>query len=316
MKTSLSAGPALAFTQQLPWPIRCLPNSCHSYHSWFALCTLAIALVNAISVVAAEPTPAQKLIASPRVLITAHRGNSSVCPENTLPAFLSALEVKANLVELDYYHSADGTPVVIHDEILDRTTNAEQVLGRQKLVVGDVPLDDLRKLDVGSWFDQKFAGTKLPTLFEALDVIQTGSMTLIERKAGDAAALVRLLADKKLTDQVVVQSFDWQFVAECRKLAPRLALCTLSGKPANREQIEAAAATGADVIVWDHQKIGREQIAQIHQLGKKAWAYTIDEPQRASQLIAVGLDGVITNKPAEMLKLREKNQLPSPSSQP
>ena len=58
-----------------------------------------------------------------------------------------------------------------------------------------------------------------------------------------------------------------------------------------------------DRIVWDHKKIGGEQIKLIHQLGKKAWAYTIDEPARASQLLAAGLDGVITNKPAEMRRL-------------
>jgi len=253
---------------------------------------------------AEEPKPAQQLIASPRVLVIAHRGNSSEAPENTLPAFQSALDAKADLIELDYYHSADGVPVVIHDKILDRTTNAEDVLGQPKLLVDSLPLAELRKLDVGTWFDDKFAGAKMPTLVESLDLIQTGSVTLIERKAGDPATLVRLLEEKKLIDRVVVQAFDWNFVAECRRLSPRLALGTLSGKPANPEQIQAAAATGADIIVWDHEKIGRREIAQIHQLGKKAWAYTIDDPQRARQLIAAGLDGVITNKPAEMAQLR------------
>src|SRR5262245_54144840 len=160
----------------------------------------------ASSTVAAEPTPAQKLIATPRVLIAAHRGNSSVCPENTLPAFQSALDARADLVELDYFHSADGVPVVIHDEILDRTTNAEAVLGQPKLLIGDLRLADIQKLDVGLWFDAKFAKTKLPTLAESLDLIQTRSVTLIERKAGDAKTLVKLLEDKQLLDQVVVQA--------------------------------------------------------------------------------------------------------------
>src|SRR5205085_9588430 len=108
-----------------------------------------------------------------------------------------------------------------------------------------------------------------------------------------------------LTDRVVVQSFDWQFVAKCRELSPRLTLATLCGKPANIDQIRAAAATGADVIVWDHEKISRREIALIHQLGKKAWAYTIDDPERARALIAAGLDGIITNVPAEMVQVRD-----------
>ena len=83
------------------------------------------------TVSAAEPTPARKLILSDRVLVVAHRGNSSVAPENTLPAFQSAIDVKADLVELDYFHSADRVPVVIHDELLDRTTNAEAFFGKR-----------------------------------------------------------------------------------------------------------------------------------------------------------------------------------------
>jgi glycerophosphoryl diester phosphodiesterase len=252
---------------------------------------------------AADPTPAQLLIASPRLLVIAHRGNSSVAPENTLPAFQAAIDANADLVELDYFHAADGVPVVIHDEILDRTTTAETVFGKAGLVVGGFPLVELQELDVGSWFDDKFKGTKLPTLVESLDLIQTHSVTLIERKAGDATTLVNLLEAKKLTEKVVVQAFDWEFVAECRRLSPRLALGTLSGKPASDEQIRAAAATRADLIVWDYEKIGRSQIDLIHQLGKKAWAYTIDDDAHARRLIAAGIDGIITNKPTEIRQL-------------
>src|SRR4029077_8066778 len=117
---------------------KCSPvfyDSCHSSYSWFPkTAAFVLATMSIASLSAAEPTEAQKLIAAPRVLIIAHRGNSSVAPENTLPAFQLALDAKADLVELDYYHSADGVPVVIHDEILDRTTDAESVFGKPKLV--------------------------------------------------------------------------------------------------------------------------------------------------------------------------------------
>jgi glycerophosphoryl diester phosphodiesterase len=255
---------------------------------------------------AAEPTPAQKLVGSPRLLIIAHRGNSSVAPENTLPAFQSALDANADLVELDYYHSADGIPIVIHDESLDRTTNSEGIFGRQGFKVGGFSIAELQNLDAGFWFDARFAGNKLPTLSQSLDLIQSKSVTLIERKGGDAQTLVRLLEEKGLLDRVVVQAFDWKFVTACRKLSPQLALATLHGKPATEELIRNAANTGANVIVWDHEKITPEQIGLIHQLGKKAWVYTVDKTQRAEQLMAAGIDGIITNKPGEIIKLREK----------
>jgi glycerophosphoryl diester phosphodiesterase len=253
---------------------------------------------------AAEATPARNLVNRPGVLIIAHRGNSSIAPENTLPAFAKALAAKSDLVELDYHHSSDGVPVVLHDDTLDRTTNSLAILGKEKLPVAAVSAADIAKVDAGQWFGDDFVGTKLPTLVESLTAIQAGSTTLIERKAGDAATLVKLLEQEKLTDKVVVQSFDWEFVKACRQLSPTLTLCTLSGKAANPEQIEAAAATGADVIVWNHEKLRRDQIELIHKLGKKAWVYTIDDPQKTADFIAVGIDGVITNKPATMIKVR------------
>jgi glycerophosphoryl diester phosphodiesterase len=288
-----------------------ISGSSHSYDScdsWFALCFFAVLqLISPFSITAAEPTPARKLVLADRVLVIAHRGNSCECPENTLPAFQSAIDVKSDLVELDYFHSADRVPVVIHDELLDRTTDAEAIFGKRELEVSGLPLADLRKLDAGVWFGDKFAGAKLPTLAESLDLIQASSTTLIERKAGDAKTLVQLLEEKKLTDQVVVQAFDWEFVAACRKLSPNLALGALCGKPASEEQIRAAAATGADLIVWNHEKISQEQIDLIHKLGKRAWVYTVDEPDRARWLLAAGIDGIITNTPEEMIRIRMRN---------
>ena len=82
-----------------------------SCFSWSLVCLLSATVVNAADAESGVMlTPARKLIASPRVLVIAHRGNSSVAPENTLPAFQSALDANADLVELDYFHSADGVP--------------------------------------------------------------------------------------------------------------------------------------------------------------------------------------------------------------
>jgi glycerophosphoryl diester phosphodiesterase len=245
----------------------------------------------------AQTPLARQTVGRGGVLVIAHRGYSSQFPENTLAAFQGATECGADLVELDYHHSSDGVPVVLHDELLDRTTDAPGVLGREGLVVGDVPLADLKKLDVGSWFDARFAQQRLPTLAEALDVIQPRSITLIERKAGDPKPLVDLLRQKGCLERVVVQSFDWSFVAQCRQMAPTLVLGALGNKPPNEDQLAAAAATGADVIVWNAKQLGPAQIRHIHALGKKAWAYTINEPAEAQRLVRAGIDGLITDDP-------------------
>ncbi len=250
-----------------------------------------------------EPTAAAKLVTADRALVIAHRGDSKVAPENTLPAFASAVKVGADLVELDYFHSADGVPVVFHDKDLDRTTNAKQVFGRSKIPIASKTLDELRRLDAGLWFGRQFAGTKIPTLDEALDTIQAGSVTLIEHKGGDAATCVELLKRKDILDKVVVQSFDWRYVRDCHHLAPKLTLTALGSKELTAAQLDQIQLTGAQVVGWNEKDIRKADIDAIHRRGLKAWVYTVDDPRRARQLIADGIDGIITNTPAAILKL-------------
>ncbi|MEJ2581150.1 MAG: glycerophosphodiester phosphodiesterase family protein, partial [Acidobacteriota bacterium] len=89
--------------------------------------------------------------------VIAHRGFSGAAPENTLAAVRAAIEVGADMAEIDVTLSADMQVVVIHDATLDRTTNGSGEVSR-------FALEDLRKLDAGSWFDPSFAGEIIPTL--------------------------------------------------------------------------------------------------------------------------------------------------------
>src|SRR5262245_14376533 len=94
----------------------------------------------------AKASAAAHRVASSRVLVIAHRGDSKVAPENTLPAFESAVRAQADLVELDYFHSSDGVPVVFHDDTLDRTTNAVKLWRATKIKIESKPLTELRRL--------------------------------------------------------------------------------------------------------------------------------------------------------------------------
>lgn len=234
------------------------------------------------------------------MLIIAHRGDSKVAPENTLPAFESAVKAGSDLIELDYMHSADGVPVVFHDGELDRTTNAVCLWGQQKVRLAAKSLAELEELDAGSWFDPKFAGTKIPKLADAIDVIQNGSMTLIERKHGDAATCVQLLTEKNLREQVVVQAFDWKYLAECHELAPDLVLGALGHQELTPEKLDKITSTGASVVGWEDKFTTAETIQAIHDRGWKAWVWTVDNPERAVALVQAGIDAIITNRPAEI----------------
>ena len=163
---------------------------------------LALCCVNFLTMgmnVNADETnlPALNLMALKRPLVIGHRGFCKIAPENTLPSFQFAVTAGADIVELDYHHSKDGMPVVIHDPTLDRTTDATQRWGGKNIQVVAKTLTEIKTLDAGSWFDAKYKGTQIPTLVEALDTIQgNGGVTVIEHKAGDAATCVKILREK------------------------------------------------------------------------------------------------------------------------
>ena len=178
---------------------------------------------------AAEPdAPALKLLNAKRTLVIGHRGYPQFAPENTMPSWKLALEAGADLAELDYYHTKDGQLIVIHDPTLDRTTDATNRWGGKKISVTSKTAAELQTLDAGSWFDRKYAGTKLPLLTDVLDFVRgAGGVTLIERKEGDAATCVKMLREKKLINQVIVQAFDWEYLKNFHELEPRQLLGAL-----------------------------------------------------------------------------------------
>ncbi len=269
----------------------------------------------------AEPTERlEALMALDRPLVIAHRGYSMAAPENTLPAFRLALWAHSDLVELDYFHSSDGIPVVFHDRTLDRTTNSVELWGKEDVPIASKPYRALRELDAGTWFSEDFAGAHVPTLAEALDVIQSESITLIERKQGDAQTLFELLVEKNMLDDVVVQAFDWDFLADFHDLAPNVPLGALGpprqadGSRYPRDEryldtgfLDRLEAAGASVVGWNRQ-VTPESVKQAQDRGLPVWVYTINEPDEARRLLDMGVDGIITDNPAmlwKVLALRE-----------
>jgi glycerophosphoryl diester phosphodiesterase len=257
----------------------------------------------------------EMLQADRRPLIIAHRGASAAAPENTAPAFRLALEADADLVELDYHHSADGIPVVIHDKTLERTTDAENRWGKGRHAVSARRWEELRELDAGAWFDpsrpdsrdvdsryvdSRYVDVRLPRLEDALAQIQSGSWTLIERKAGDAATLVALLKRLDLLEHVVVQAFDWDFLESVRALAPEALLGALGKGPLSQAQWTRLSRMKAHALGWRHRDVTRAFVADANERGLPVWVYTVDDPERGAELVALGVEGIITNRPAEM----------------
>lgn len=269
----------------------------------FFLATLfvALAVMTDASLFSAEPanrrTP-EELLRSTTPLVIGHRGAPAVAPENTAASFREALKAEADLIELDYYVAKDGTHVVFHDKTLDRTTDAVEAFGGEKLPVVDRSWVELSRLDAGSWYDARFAGEPIPQLNEALDLIQSGSVTLIERKHGPAKPLVEMLAEKKLTDSVVVQAFDWDYLKDVAKLEPKIVIGALGSKELGPAQIEQVAAIdGLDFVGWSYKDVTPAAVEALHAKNLKVFTYTVNDVEAAKQLVAMGVDGIITDDP-------------------
>jgi glycerophosphoryl diester phosphodiesterase len=249
-------------------------------------------------------------IEGPLPLVIAHRGFSLRAPENTLPAFRLALASGADLVELDYHHTHDGVPVVIHDSTLDRTTDATNRWSAVKIGVSTRTAAELAALDAGRWFAPQFTGTPVPTLEESVRLIQAGGTTLIERKGGDPATLVRMLREHGWLRSVVVQSFDWDYVKQAHALAPELVLGAL-GPPSTRagrrlsdaekalspEFVREVVGLGPRLVVWNRQ-VDAAAISFARAQGLRVWVYTINDPAEAESLVRLGVEGIITDDPA------------------
>ena len=260
----------------------------------------------------ATNSPAETLLKSKRPLVIAHRGFSQFAPENTLPAFKLALRAQADLVELDYYHSKDGKLIVFHDKTLDRTTDATNRWKAAKIAVGSKTAAEFEGLDAGAWFDRQFAGTKVPTLEESLDVIQGGGgVTLIERKEGDAPTCAALLQQRGLVNQVVVQAFDWHYLKKFHEAEPKQVLGALGPpnlladgtkpgdrpKPLSAEWLDLVKQSGAKIAVWNRD-VTKQSVRAAHRRGLKVWVYTINDAALATSLLDMGVDGIITDNPA------------------
>jgi glycerophosphoryl diester phosphodiesterase len=253
---------------------------------------------------------ALELLASKRPLIIGHRGYCALAPENTLPSFQLALEAGADLVELDYHHSKDGIPIVIHDRFLDRTTNARKKWRRLRIKVGEKTAEEIQNLDAGSWFDKKFCGAKVPLLTEALDLIcGNGRVALVEHKSGDAETLAKLLKNKKLINRVVVISFDWSFLHALHEFVPEQVLGALgpptrtlkrkrrfaAAKSLSRRLLDELLPTGARLAVWN-RRVTAVAIGEARRLGLGVWTYTVNRPLHAILLRNLGVKGIITNR--------------------
>jgi len=230
--------------------------------------------------------------------VIGHRGARALAPENTLAGLRCAAALRVGSVEVDVRLSADGVPVLLHDDTLERTTDGHGALA-------DTPLAALRELDAGSWFGAPFAGERLPTLEEfLLDAQALGIHVNLELKGrpGDPVRLAETtLAVARSVWRTgappLVSSFDWaclETAARCAADWPRGLLLDF----VEPDWPGQAAAIGAAAIIVNHACLdGPEAVAELGADGRPVLAYTVNDPARARRLRGWGVAAVITDRP-------------------
>ncbi|MUL42560.1 hypothetical protein FZ103_15495 [Streptomonospora sp. PA3] len=242
------------------------------------------------------------------MIVVAHRGASGHAPENTLAALRLARERGADMAEIDVRQTADGAFVVLHDASLRRTTDVAEVFPRRRSWnVGDFTLEEIRRLDAGSWFGAEFAGERVPTLQECLEVLRDqGLGALVELKVQRRdREMARRLAEELRADphwraagaqgRLILQSFDWVTLRAMAGDVPGLHTAAL-GKTYGRYGLRRIARY-ARLINPHHLRVSAPYVRHVHAQGLAMFGWTANNPQAIRRLIRDGVDGIITDYP-------------------
>lgn len=246
--------------------------------------------------------------------VIAHRGNRAHAPENTLVALTQAVSLGADAVEFDVHLSRDGVPVVLHDETLDRTTDAAGPVRERRV-------DELARVDAGARFTaddgQSFPyrgqGIHVPTLEEAVAGLPAEMPFILELKTLEVAAPALATLDRLgVLDRVLVGSFVDDALLPFRDVgvptSPGARTLTRSYLGALLGRRGGRVAHRALCIPRFHHGLPLPVsgfAAQMRAAGGPTHVWTINDPDVATRLWARGVSGIITDDPAMMLSLRQ-----------
>jgi glycerophosphoryl diester phosphodiesterase len=233
--------------------------------------------------------------------VIGHRGSAGHAPENTLASIREAARLGAKWVEFDVRLSADGVPMLLHDDTLDRTTDGTGPIANHTQ-------DALWSLDAGIWYDERFSGERIPTLEETIAVLAVlglGANIEIKPSPGREAAtghtVGRMLRDAwpRALPPPLVSSFAETSLAASREAAPQIARGLLI-QSVRGTWAESMRALDCATLHCGHRHLNRERVTQVRRAGYPLIAYTLNDRERAQTLFGWGVVSVITDYPDRM----------------
>lgn len=266
----------------------------------------------------------------PKPLVIAHRGARSLAPENTIAAARKAYELNADMWELDVCMTRDGELILLHDDTLERTSNAADVFPqRRPWRAADFTLDEIRQLDFGSWFNltdpfgqiaagnisqselDSYIGEPAPTLREALlftkenqwkvnveikNLVGTeGHRLIVER-------VVSLIRELGMEEDVLISSFNHDYLLQVRQLAPDIRIGALveHGVP---DPISLVARLGAQAYNPKFGEVTPEEIRRLREAGIDVYVYTVNDPGDMEFLVNARVSGIFTDFPQTLREI-------------
>lgn len=232
-----------------------------------------------------------------RPILIAHRGAPQVAPEDTLASYEKAIQLGSEVMENDIRRTADGELVLLHDETVHRTTNGTGFLR-------NMTLQEVKKLDAGSWFGPSFKGERIPTLREALRQLKGRPVIMLAEPKEDGleAQIIQIIKEEGVESQVLIQSFNDQHLRHSRDIEPAYGrgllesqtppLSAALDKAMKQQQYYTALQS---MSAPSFGSMYPELAAYGGSRGLTFWTWTVNDLNKMKQLISLGVHGIITD---------------------
>lgn len=250
--------------------------------------------------------------------IIAHRGDTTRAPENTPLAFEMAINGGADSIEFDLQLSADGVPIIFHDQTLDRTTGSPEKI-REKT------WQDLQQIEISSRFYPSLKSQKIPSLEASLTLLKKVKKFLYfdvkvyeEWSTKDIENLAEILDKYQLQSQGIITSFNQQFIDKIKAITPEFQQGSIVGKKEDYlEQLEKAVKTGNRFLSSEYHILleNPELIRRSQEQGIDLVVWTVDDPEDLKRLIDIGLTRIVTNSLIQFIKTLNHPSQVDPSTE-
>lgn len=237
-----------------------------------------------------------------KLFVAAHRGSSGTAPENTMAAYRQALGAGAKMIEIDIQFTTDNRIIAFHDDSLIRTTNG-------LLYAKEFAYEDLKNIDVGSWFDEKYKSERIPLLSDVLDLIKDCAYLNIEiklQKTSDYSKKILQLIDMvkryRVDQQVLFASFEYNLLSMIKEYDANLHTAAIKLPDDNRLPSELAAELGCEAYVCALSELNPEISNDTAKNNISLGVYTVDDKEELLYALEYNVNAFGTNFPEQIIK--------------